>query len=419
MSSKLKDLCTKIGSGATPRGGKHVYLDEGEISLIRSQNIYNDSFTRDGLVFIRSSDAKKLEQASAQEDDILLNITGDSVARVCQCPRDVLPARVNQHVAIIRPNSEALDKRFLRFFLTSPQMQSYMLSLAGSGGTRNALTKGMIAEFEVPAIPIDRQRRIGDVLGILEDKIALNKHTNETLEAMARAIFKDWFVDFGTVRAKMAGRERYLSKELWDLFPDRLDDEGRPKGWVYTRLADIIEIHDRKRIPLSAKERAQRRDAYPYYGATGVLDYVDDYLFDGIYVLVGEDGSVVRDDGSPYVQYVWGKFWVSNHAHILTGKGISEDFLYTLISHTNVSPYITGAVQQKLSQRNLNVIPAIWPGPQLEQAFSEIVDPLYRRIRANSEESRSLRDLRDLLLPRLVSGEITIREAEDQAAEAV
>ena len=146
---RLGDVCTKIGSGATPRGGSDVYLQDGPYTLIRSQNVYNDGFHHDGLAFIDEKHAAELENVEVLEGDVLLNITGDSVARACQVDPSVLPARVNQHVAIIRPDPSQLAPRFLRYVLVSPEMQAKLLSWAGSGGTRNALTKGMIESFDV------------------------------------------------------------------------------------------------------------------------------------------------------------------------------------------------------------------------------------------------------------------------------
>ena len=118
--TKLADVCTKIGSGATPRGGKEVYLREGPNALIRSQNVYNTGFKHDGLAFISDEHADALRHVEVFPNDVLLNITGDSVARVCQVDPQVLPARVNQHVTIIRPKPEELDPRFLRYYLAAP-----------------------------------------------------------------------------------------------------------------------------------------------------------------------------------------------------------------------------------------------------------------------------------------------------------
>jgi type I restriction enzyme, S subunit len=410
-SLRLGDHCTKIGSGATPRGGKDSYLADGPISLIRSQNVLNDRFSENGLVHISEEQAALLQNVEVRPGDVLLNITGDSVARVCQVDSRVLPARVNQHVAIIRPNPNRIDPPFLRYFLVSPVMQAHMLAFAAAGATRNALTKRMIENFRIPAFSISEQRAIASVLGTLDDKIDLNRRMNDTLQGMVRAVFKDWFVDFGPTVSKMEGRDRYLPPEIWSLFPDHLDKEGKPEGWTIGNLGDYVRNFDAKRVPVSGAERAKRRGPYPYHGATGIMDYVDDYLFDGIYLLVGEDGSVIKEeDGTAFTQYVWGKIWVNNHAHVLQGKGsVSTEQLFIYFQHEPVSPYITGAVQLKLSQGRMNSMPFIYAGDELCRKFAIEVAPLFARIRCNADESKTLATTRDLLLPKLMSGQIRIR----------
>jgi len=203
---RLEAACSKIGSGATPRGGAGVYLQSG-VALIRSQNVLSSGFNSDGLAFISDSHATQLTNVEVLPRDILLNITGDSVARVCQVPDNILPARVNQHVAIIRADAGILDSRYLLYVLVAPPMQNHLLALAAAGATRNALTKAMIASLEVPCPPLPEQRAIAHILGTLDDKIGLNRRMNETLEAMAHALFKSWFVDFDPVRAKAQGRQ--------------------------------------------------------------------------------------------------------------------------------------------------------------------------------------------------------------------
>ena len=201
---RLADVTSFISTGATRRGGKNVYKSEG-VSLIRSQNVYDHEFSKHGLAHIDESAAYKLRRVDIQEDDVLLNITGDSVARCCVVPKWTLPARVNQHVAIIR-TSDRLNSTFLQKYLSAPRVKAYVLG-HDSGGTRKALTKAHIESFLVPLPPLSEQHRIAHILGSLDDKIELNRQMNETLEAMARAIFKSWFVDFDPVRAKMEGRE--------------------------------------------------------------------------------------------------------------------------------------------------------------------------------------------------------------------
>ena len=128
---KIGDCCTKIGSGSTPKGGSSVYKEDG-VSFIRSQNVHNLEFDYDGLAHIDEKTAKKLNNVSIEENDVLLNITGDSVARTCVVPRNILPARVNQHVSIIRTKRQVINPLYLNFYLASPSMQSYMLGLLNS-----------------------------------------------------------------------------------------------------------------------------------------------------------------------------------------------------------------------------------------------------------------------------------------------
>jgi type I restriction enzyme S subunit len=150
------------------------------------------------------------------------------------------------------------------------------------------------------------------------------------------------------------------------------------------------------------------------------MDYVDSYLFDGIYLLMGEDGSVVRDDGTPVLQYVWGKFWVNNHAHVLRGRdGFSTEHLLLHLQSSNITAFVTGAVQPKLNQGNMNRMPVLLPAAVVCQAFSDEIQPLYAQFRANAEQSRSLAALRDTLLPKLLSGELRVSEAEQAVEEAI
>ena len=148
---------------------------------------------------------------------------------------------------------------------------------------------------------------------------------------------------------------------------------------------------------------------YPYYGATSLMDYVEDYLFDGIYLLLGEDGTVVDDKGFPILQYINGKFWVNNHAHILTGRlGFSVEELYLFFSLTNIKSIVTGAVQQKVSQGNLKSLSAIIPPEEVLRDFDNLIQPLFSQIRNLRGENVNLASLRDNLLPKLMSGEIDV-----------
>ena len=148
------------------------------------------------------------------------------------------------------------------------------------------------------------------------------------------------------------------------------------------------------------------------------MDYVDDFLFEGVYVLLGEDGSVVKPNGKPFTQYVWEQFWVNNHAHVLKGKDISNEMLLCFLQQVDIAPYVTGAVQSKLNQKNLKAIPFSPANPKVVVAFQTVVGTLFEQIRQNTHHTRTLAQTRDLLLPKLMSGEICLRKAEKMVEDA-
>ena len=176
---KLKDICSKIGSGATPRGGKEAYKESG-VPIIRSQNVLDWSFNTDGLAYIDDNQASALANVEVKPGDVLLNITGDSVARACIVPNPITPARVNQHVLILRANYKT-NPVFLLTWLQSNK--SLLLALASSGATRNALTKTMLEELDINLPPVDVQFRIAKIVSSIQAKIEANTRLNGYLAA--------------------------------------------------------------------------------------------------------------------------------------------------------------------------------------------------------------------------------------------
>ena len=399
----LGDVCPKIGSGATPRGGKDVYLEEGFYTLIRSQNVYNDSFHRDGLVFIGERYADELKNVEVLEEDVLLNITGDSVARVCQVAPDVLPARVNQHVAIIRPDSVNLDPGYLRYYLASPKMQALLLSWAGSGGTRNALTKATIESLEIPLPPLSEQQAIAHILSTLDDKIELNRRRNQTLEAMARAIFQDWFVDFGPVRAKLAGQEPYLPPELWALFPDRLaaTELGEaPEGWGVKALGELIELAYGKALKANDRQGGD----IPVYGSNGQVGWHNERLVAGPGIVVGRKGN------PGIVKWAQSDFFPIDTAFYVVPRNTKQKlhFLFFALSAQNLPSVAADSAVPGLNRNLAYMNTQVLPDDTMVGVFNDYVETLFARRQSLDEESRTLAALRDTLLPRLVSGEVGV-----------
>lgn len=297
----------------------------------------------------------------------------------------------NQGFKSVVPNPEVCNSVFLYYLLTYYKKD---IEAIASGTTFMEVSGAVLKNFKVRIPDLPTQEKIASILSSLDDKIEVNNQINRNLEEQAKAIFKSWFVDF----------EPFQNGEFIN------SDLGRiPKGWKVGTLGDIIELHDYKRIPLSSRQRENMEKKYPYYGAASLMDYVDNYLFDGVYLLLGEDGTVVTDDGMPVLQYVWGRFWVNNHAHILTGKnGYSAETLYVLLKNTPVKSIVTGAVQPKISQANLKSIPVVIAPQDIIRKYREVIEPLFEEIRRNSDESSRLVSIRDTLLPKLMSGEIDI-----------
>lgn len=346
-------------------------------------------------------------EALAKGPGVVIGRSGASAGRVHFSEVDYWPHNTCLYVTDFLGN----NPRFAYYLL-----QTIDLATFNSGSAQPSLNRNFLYSIPLKIPTRNIQDQIVETLQALDDRITLLRETNTTLEAIAQALFKSWFVDFDPVHAKMQGHApEGMDETTAALFPDSFEDSelgAVPKGWIHCSLKEVCAIFDSKRAPLSGAERAKRQGPYPYYGAASLMDHVDDYLFDGIYLLTGEDGSVADEHGFPITQYVWGKFWVNNHAHILQGKaGFSTEHLALALRRVNIEPFITGAVQAKLSQSNMWRINVLNPGHDISAAFGLQILPLYEAIRANEERAKTLASVRDTLLPRLISGQLSISDA--------
>ena len=169
--------------------------------------------------------------------------------------------------------------------------------------------------------------------------------------------------------------------------------------WPTTKLGDVIDLFDSQRIPLNSRQRQERQGKFPYYGAQGIIDYIDDYIFDGRYILVAEDGENLNSKKLPLALFATGKFWVNNHAHILRGKAnIADDtYLLACLNNADIKPFVTGAAQPKLSQGNLRLIEIPLPPLPIQHriagilsAYDELIENSQRRIKLLEAMARAL-----------------------------
>ena len=419
---KLCNLTTKIGSGATPRGGKESYLDKGPYALIRSQNVLDFFFSEQGLAYINEEQAAKLSNVELQENDVLINITGDSVARVCQVPSEFLPARVNQHVAIVRCDEKKLDSTYLKYYLLNPKFKNYMLSLASVGGTRNALTKGMLEDFDVELPDLATQKRIASILSAFDEKIELNRQTNETLEAIAQAIYKEWFVNFNFPGAT----EEMQDSELGPI----------PQGWRVVPIGALFEMviggdwgkeeclsshdiccavirgTDLPGISVGEIAKVPRR----YIKRT---NFQKRELCEGDIVFEISGGSKGQATGRNLIM-------TKESLALLQGKAIPASFCRLIrakdLNHAVfLSTYLRilyddgGTWDYQLQSTGIsnfqfsdfaNRKKLIIPTDQVMEQYSKLVLPLYKKMGRNNLDSYYLVQTRDGLLPKLMNGEV-------------
>jgi type I restriction enzyme S subunit len=435
---KLGNVTSKIGSGSTPRGGSKVYLKDGECALFRSQNVLNNSFSKNGLVYIDSEAAKKLQNVNIERSDVLLNITGDSVARVCKAPCEYLPARVNQHVAIIRTIPSKLNSSYLNYYLNSRSMQNYMLTIASAGATRNALTKGMIEDFDISAPPLQTQKKIAHILSTLDDKIELNRKMNQTLEEMAQALFKSWFVDFDPVHAKnnaasdanyeQIAKELGVSHDILDSFPDEFEESEFgmiPTGWEVANIASKLDV-------MLGGTPSRRNDSYWTNGTVAWINSgkVNEFRITEASELITEEAmnssstkllpkktTVLAITGATLGQVSLLEIDSCANQSVIglpETNELNHSFIYPCISHAiqELISHQTGGAQQHINKGNVEDYSIIIPNEIVLKNYVSIAKPLMNTISNNSFEIQTLQQTRDKLLPRLLSGELDVSELE-------
>lgn len=410
---KLEDVCIKITDGShwSPKSQENGYpmasvkdMGETELDLSSCRKISKTDFEE----LVRQDCKPKV-------GDVLIAKDGSYLKQIFDVKKeqDVV---ILSSIAIIRPNEQSVTPRFLKYVFKNPTFQEMVSNNYVSGAVipRIVLKDFCKIPFSLP--PLDVQKRIAGILGALDDRIDVLRRENVVLEQMAQAVFQSWFVDFDIVRAKAAGTpesevcEKYhITPELYALFPSALTPDNLPLGWEKKKLGDVILCFDSKRIPLSKKQREEMKGGVPYYGATSIVDYVNKEIFDDVYLLMGEDGSVIDENGKPFLQYIWGKAWINNHAHVLQGKRmVSTETLYLFLKNFNIRPYVTGAVQAKLNQQNMNSIPFVYASESIHNIFHERISSFFSKIRCNTEQTRTLEQTRDALLPKLMNGEIEV-----------
>ncbi|MBE7669563.1 restriction endonuclease subunit S [Tenacibaculum piscium] len=309
---------------------------------------------------------------------------------------DVLTFKVNKEY----------NSTFVYYSLFRDDFFEHMMN--GSKGTKMPRgDKNQILDFPIPDFEIGYQKQIAKILSDLDSKIAINNKINAALEAMAKTLYDYWFVqfDFPDKNGKP-----YKSSEGKMIFNEDLKREI-PVGWKVEELGSCIKIFDSLRIPMSRSEREKVKGDIPYYGATSIMGYVKDFIFNDEYILLAEDGSVMNEKGMPIVQFIWGKTWVNNHAHVIQANNkLHNEFIYQLVKMIPVVLIKTGSIQMKINQTNLNKYKVIAPPFKLVNEFSNQAIKIRKQLINNKKQNQKLSELRDWLLPMLMNGQVRVGE---------
>ena len=328
------------------------------------------------------------------------------------CPDNFL---VSTAFAVIRGRPNLADTSFIYYYITQKSIINFFHTLAEhSSSAYPSLQMNDIEIFEITLPPIKEQKAIAHILGSLDDKIELNRRMNETLEEMAKGLFKSWFVDFDPVRAKIDGRWQPgqsltgLPAELYDLFPDRLvsSELGEiPEWWQVYTVGDCATIKGGKQIKRT--EFDDNAD-FPIFGGAGQMGFTTKYNADGYVITVGRVGAYCGN----FVAYR-GKAWVNNNASRVTAlEHIPSEWLFLSLRELDMETIKKGAAQPFVSNGDIAKMKMVVPDKEILSYFQKLVKPIMLRREFNDDETATLIQIRDTLLPKLISGEIRVDELD-------
>ena len=423
----LGAVCHQNGAGIQtgPFGSQlHAsdYVSAG-IPSIMPQNIGDNWINVDGIARVSLDDANRLSRYLVREGDIVYSRRGDVEKRaLIRAPEDgwlcgtgCLRVRVDRNV---------VEPKYASYCLGHPLIREWIVRHA-HGATMPNLNTSILSACPFVVPPLPEQRVIAHILGTLDDKIELNRRMNETLEAMARAIFKDWFVDFGPTRAKIEGRDPYLAPEIWDLFPDKLGEDGKPEGWEVFRLNQIAEHHTEVLSPAATPDTEFEHFSLPAFDA-GRRPAIDKGLSIKSNKTLVPKRAVLLSKLNPEIPRVWlpedpcqrqqisSTEFLALVPRVIAGRAL----LFCLFSDDRfremLQSMVTGTSKshQRISPKSLNEREVIAGNVQLFSRFEELANYLLAKTLANRAEARTLAQTRDLLLPRLMSGEIRVSDAD-------
>lgn len=391
LKTRIGEIATKVGSGSTPKGGKNSYKG-GKVALIRSQNVRDMYFDYNGLAYINNEQAQELDNVEVKSGDILFNITGDSIARCCIVPNDVLPARVNQHVAIIRTPS--IDSHYLMYKLQF--LKSYLLSISHGGSSRNAITKKGLENIEIK-IPRDANN-ISRLLDALSDKVN-NNNIVKQLNSIAKTIYDYWFLQFEFPNEEGKPYKSSGGKMVWNEELQR----DIPEGWGSAKLKDVIVENPKSKIKVGDVKNIGE---VPFFTSGAEILSTNDSIVSGL-------NCYLNTGGNADVKYYYGEASYSTDTWCITaedGMKYILPFILDKIKPSMDKVFFQGTGLRHLQKNLLREYSLCIPDNDVLKKFEKIACDIFVQQHNLLAENRKLESLKEFLLPLLMNGQVTVGE---------
>lgn len=382
MIVKLKDTIKSANTGADAIQRAPIVECDTGVRCLRIGDISNNrKYTDWGFTNVNEDNYRKYK---LKKGDVIVARTGNTVGINKYIKKDY-KAVYNNGLIRLEIDESKYDSKFIYYIMQTQRFKNYINGIAfGTTGQPNIQINDLL-NFKFNYLPLELQHKIIKVIDSLEKKIELNTKINDNLYELGDTLYKEFYSKY---------------------------ENNLPIGYKYLNLNEVCVNFDSKRKPMSSREREQHKGIYPYYGATSIIDYVDNYIFDDTYLLMGEDGTVKTNEGYPVLQYIWGKNWINNHTHVLQGTIITTEHLMFALRKKNIEALITGAVQPKINQVNMNKIKVIIASDEINKKFEEEIGVIVSKIKANLIENEILIQLIDTLLPNLMNGKINLDKIE-------
>ena len=385
------------------------FRDEG-IPLVRLSGLERGASVLNGCNFLDPSTvSKRWAHFRLSQGDILLS-TSASLGRIAVVGSEAVGAVPYTGIIRMRPRDRRLYAPFIRYLLEGPDFQR-QAEMAGVGSVIRHFGPMHLRQMTVRLPSFEEQCAIAQILGTLDDKIELNRRMSETLEAIARALFQSWFVDFDPVRAKSEGRDTGLPKHIADLFPDGFEESELgeiPRGWHLASLGQMASIQGGKQLPA---EDCRPSGRYPVYGANGLMGYADNATHAGFVIAFGRVGAYC---GS--VHWVYSGAWINNNASAVTSAW--PEFVLQSMLGINFESMRTGSAQPFIPNASLSTAVMMRPRDPVLEAFSARIRPIRLKQAIAEKQCGTLHSLRDTLLRKLVTGEVRIKNLNGEFVHA-